>query len=137
MTVLTTVLCWLNASKAENNHTLRLNPVEGSPILPKDSVVWVNLPTKGQALRLANRIRETYETHSYQILLDLSGTNVTQKNGSFAVRFGSFAELKKAVIVLEKSTEAEAVVDPDEEDFFASLPSPTTTSAVASDDLPF
>lgn len=137
MSALTTLLCWLNANKASDTPTLRLNPVEGSSLLPKDSVVWVNLPTKAQSTRLANRIRETYDTHSYQILLDLSAPNVSQKNGSYSIRFSSFADLKKAVIVVEKSAQSEPVVDADEEDFFASLPSATTASSEASAELEF
>lgn len=110
------ISCWLNASKDPQSATLWLKPMSSDTVIT-DSV-FVNLPTKRQALRLASRIRETFGSHSYTMLLDLEDIR-RSKSGSLSISV-DFATLKACLAVTERTVQTEA--DPDEEAFFASLP---------------
>lgn len=117
---LTAIPCWLNASPKAENATLWLKPISGDS--PVTESIFVNLPSKASALRLADRIRATYGTHSYSMLLDLGSVRRNAKSGSLSISV-DFATLKAAITVSEKQAQPEAT--PEEDDFFASLPAPT------------
>lgn len=117
---LTAIPCWLNASPKADNATLWLKPISGdSPITES---IFVNLPSKSAALRLADRIRATFGTHSYSMLLELGSVRRNAKSGSLSISV-DFATLKATLVVNEKQAQPEAT--PEEDDFFASLPAPT------------
>lgn len=119
-TLVTTVLCWLNTSKDTEKSNIWLKPVESTPLLT--NTVFVNLPNRSGQARFADTMRGTFETHRYQILLDLGTIKVSPK-GSMSISI-DFATLKASLITLEKSNEPEKI-DPDEESFFAGLPTPS------------
>lgn len=121
------ILCWINTSKDPNKSSVWLSPVEANAVVTKS--VFVNMPTRSGQKRLADRIRDTYETNSYQMLLDLASV-VPSKTGSLSISL-TFESLKKGIIVIEK---AEQTVDPNEDDFFASMPTPRERVTEEDDD---
>jgi hypothetical protein len=124
------ILCWVNTSEDPEKSTIWLKPVEQTPLLTNS--VFVNLPNKAGQRRFADLIRGTFETHSFQIILDLGTVKVSPK-GSMSISI-DFETLKQTVSVLEKSVEPDTV-DPAEDSFFAGLPIATKSSAVISEDF--
>ena len=126
----TQVLCWVNTSEDSSKSNIWLKPVESTPLVSQS--VFVNLPNRSGQARFAQSIRDTFATHSYQIILDLGTVKVSAK-GSMSISI-DFASLGKALIVLEKSVEPDTI-DPAEDSFFAGLPTATKSSAVISEDF--
>lgn len=118
------ILCWVNTS-ADPKSSVWLKPVESTPLLSQS--VFVNLPTRSAQMRFADTIRATFETHSYQVMLDLATIKVSPK-GSMSISV-DFATLRDTLIVMEKSQEPQ-VADPDEDSFFAILPTPSAKPSV-------
>lgn len=117
---LTAIPCWLNASPKQENDKLWLVPINGDS--PVTESIFVNLPSKSAALRLADQIRATYGTHKYSMPLELSSVRRNAKSGLLYISV-DFAKLQAALTVSEKQAQPEAT--PEEEAFFASLPAPT------------
>lgn len=131
MSTLETVLCWVNTSRDPDKSSIWLKPVTTNALVTKS--VFLNLPSRAGQKRFADHIRGTFQTHSYQIHLDL-GSIVASKSGSLGIQM-DFESLRRALIVLDK---AEAEPDPNEDAFFSSLPATTeTASEEETDDLPW
>lgn len=126
------ILCWVNTSEDSQKSSVWLKPVESTPLLSQS--VFVNLPSRSGQLRFAEQIRATFTTHSYQIHLDLATIKVSPK-GSMSISV-DFATLRDSLIVIEKSQEPK-VADPDEDSFFASLPTPSAVVVSSSVDEDF
>ena len=120
VTTVTTILCWLNASRVTEgakSTKLWLSPVNPTPLMPEGTSVFVNLPTRAGQKRLADILRANFGVVSYQLLLDMA--TVTKSPNGFLTVSMDFATMKAALTELEVAPEAPT--DPSEDDFFASF----------------
>lgn len=134
MTIVTTVLCWLNASPATEgpkSTKLWLSPVNPTPLMPEGTSVFVNLPRRQSQKRLADFIRSNFGTESYQMLLDFTQV-VKSENGFLSIQFTDWSVLKESIIRL--SVAPETTADAAEDEFFADFSAPAQDAATESDD---